>query len=69
MKAIMSTNIPREQKKYGHSVKDLNKPGWLKEKVLIMEKALKIKFQGKKFYTELMKTENEDIVEASPHDK
>jgi ribA/ribD-fused uncharacterized protein len=69
-KKILATSNPREQKELGRLVKNYDEKKWLAMREIIVTDGNLFKFaQNESLKSELLKTENRIIVEASPFDK
>jgi ribA/ribD-fused uncharacterized protein len=67
---ILATSNPREQKELGRFVKNFDEKKWLNMREIIVTDGNLFKFsQNESLKSELLKTENRIIVEASPFDK
>ena len=68
--AIMATTSPREQKEFGRNVKNFNTDKWNEVCREYVYQGNLAKFtQNPSLKLELLKTEDREIVEASPYDK
>ena len=65
----MKTKRPLLQRKLGRTVENFDGPGWGRKSLLVMEEALRVKFNQPKYRKELQKTGDHLIVEASPYDR